>query len=45
MKAYFKELNEKIGTLLSILLKKNSAINSSENETSEDSRALTKAAS
>ena len=40
-----KDLREKIGTLLSILLKKNSAINSSENETSEDSRALTKAAS
>jgi len=40
-----KDLREKIGTLLSILLKKNSAINSSENETSEDSRALTKATS
>ena len=40
-----KDLREKIGTLLSILLKKNSAINSSENETSKDSRALTKAAS
>ena len=40
-----KDLREKIGTLLSILLKKNSAINSSENETSEDSRTLTKAAS
>ena len=40
-----KNLREKIGTLLSILLKKNSAINSSENETSEDSRTLTKAAS
>ena len=40
-----KDLREKIGTLLSILLKKNSAINSLENETSEDSRALTKAAS
>jgi len=40
-----KDLREKIYTLLSILLKKNSAINSSENETSEDSRALTKAAS
>ena len=40
-----KDLREKIGSLLSILLKKNSAINSSENETSEDSRALTKAAS
>ena len=40
-----KDLREKLGTLLSILLKKNSAINSSENETSEDSRTLTKAAS
>ena len=40
-----KDLTEKIGTLLSILLKKNSAINSSENETSEDNRTLTKAAS
>ena len=40
-----KDLQEKIGTLLSILLKKNSAINSSENETSEDNRALTKTAS
>jgi acetyl-CoA carboxylase carboxyl transferase subunit beta len=40
-----KDLREKIGSLLSILLNKNSAINSSENETSEDSRTLTKAAS
>ena len=40
-----KDLREKIGTLLSILLKKNSAINTTENETSEDSRTLTKAAS
>jgi acetyl-CoA carboxylase carboxyl transferase subunit beta len=40
-----KELREKLGSLLSILLKKNSAINSSTNETSEDSRTLTKAAS
>jgi acetyl-CoA carboxylase carboxyl transferase subunit beta len=40
-----KDLRDKIGTLLSILLKKNSVINSSENETSEDSRTLTKAAS
>ena len=40
-----KDLREKLSSLLSILLKKNSAINSSENETSEDSRTLTKAAS
>jgi acetyl-CoA carboxylase carboxyl transferase subunit beta len=40
-----KDLKEKIGILLSILLKKNSAITSSLNETSEDSRTLTKAAS
>ena len=40
-----KDLREKLGSLLSILLKKNSAINSSENETSENSRTLTKAAS
>ena len=40
-----KDLREKIGTLLSILLKKNSAINSLENETSENSRTLTEAAS
>jgi len=40
-----KDLREKIGILLSILLKKNSAINSSENETSEDSKTLTRAAS
>jgi acetyl-CoA carboxylase carboxyl transferase subunit beta len=40
-----KNLREKLGSLLSILLNKNSDINSSENETSEDSRTLTKAAS
>ena len=40
-----KDLAEKIGTLLSILLKKNSVINSEENETSEDSQSLTRAAS
>ncbi|MDC1224357.1 acetyl-CoA carboxylase carboxyl transferase subunit beta [Pelagibacteraceae bacterium] len=40
-----KDLREKISALLSILLKKNSAINSTKNETSEDSRTLTKAAS
>jgi acetyl-CoA carboxylase carboxyl transferase subunit beta len=40
-----KDLAEKIGTLLSILLKKNSAISTEENETSEDSQSLTRAAS
>ena len=40
-----KDLSEKIGALLSILLKKNSVITSEENETSEDSQSLTKAAS
>jgi len=40
-----KDLREKLGSLLSILLKKNSVISPSENETSEDSRTLTKAAS
>ena len=40
-----KDLVEKIGNLLSILLKKNSVISSEENETSEDSRSLTKTAS
>ena len=40
-----KDLSEKIGTLLSILLKKNSAISTEENETSENSKSLTKAAS
>ena len=40
-----KDLREKLGSLLSILLNKNSAIDSSENENSEDNRTLTKAAS
>jgi acetyl-CoA carboxylase carboxyl transferase subunit beta len=40
-----KDLNEKIGSILSILLKKNSVISSTINETSEDNRTLTKAAS
>jgi acetyl-CoA carboxylase carboxyl transferase subunit beta len=40
-----KDLRERIHSILSILLKKNSAINSETNETSEDSRTLTKAAS
>ena len=40
-----KDLREKIGSILSILLKKSSAINSEVNETSENNRTLTKAAS
>ena len=40
-----KELASKIGTLLSILLKKNSDISAEKNETSEDSQSLTRAAS
>ena len=40
-----KNLREKIGSLLSILLKKNSVINSTINETSEVNKTLTKAAS
>jgi len=40
-----KDLVEKIGTLLSILLKKNSVINTEENETAEDRQSLTRAAS
>ena len=40
-----KDLRKKIVSLLSILLKKNSAIHSSANETSEHSNTLTKAAS
>ena len=40
-----KDLREKIGSILSILLKKNSAINSVSDETSENNKALTKAAS
>jgi len=40
-----KDLREKINKLLSILLKKNSAINLLENETSENNKTLTKAAS
>ncbi len=40
-----KDLAAKIGTLLSILLKKNSVISTEENETSENSQSLTKAAS
>ena len=40
-----KDLSKKIATLLSILLKKNSAIKTEENETSENYQSLTKAAS
>ena len=35
-----KDLSEKIGTLLSILLKKNSAISTEEYETTKDSQSL-----
>ena len=40
-----KDLSKKIGSILSILLKKNSDIISELNETTEDTRTLTKAAS
>ena len=40
-----KDLQEKIGILISILLKKNTVINAGENETSENNQSLTKAAS
>jgi acetyl-CoA carboxylase carboxyl transferase subunit beta len=40
-----KDISSKIGTLLSILLKQNSAISSEQNETSENSQSLTRAAS
>ena len=40
-----KDLASKIGTLLSILLKQNSVISSEQNETSEDSQSLSRAAS
>ena len=40
-----KDLSSKIETLLSILLKQNSVISSEQNETSEDSQSLTRAAS
>ena len=39
-----KDLTEKIGTLLSILLKKNSAISTEENETTENTQSLSKTA-
>ncbi len=40
-----KDLAEKIGTLLSILLKRNSAISTEENETTENTQSLSKVAS
>ena len=40
-----KDLANKIGTLLSILLKKNSAISTEENETTENTQSLSKVAS
>ena len=40
-----KNLSEKIGTLLSILLKKNSVISTEENETTENTQSLSKVAS
>ena len=40
-----KDLTSKIETLLSILLKQNSVISPEQNETSEDSQSLTRAAS
>ena len=40
-----KDLSEKIGTLLSILLNKNSVIRTDENETTEDTQSLSKVAS
>ena len=40
-----KDLSEKIGTLLSILLKKNSVISTVENETTENTQSLSKVAS
>ena len=40
-----KDLSEKIGTLLSILLKKNSAISTEENEITENTQSLSKVAS
>ncbi len=40
-----KDLSEKIGTLLSILLKKNSVISTVDNETTENTQSLSKVAS
>ena len=40
-----RDLSEKIGTLLSILLKKNSAISTEENEIGKNTQSLSKVAS
>ena len=40
-----KDLSEKIGTLLSILLKKNSVISTDENEITKDTQSLSRVAS
>ena len=40
-----KDLSKKIGTLLSILLKKNSAISTEENEITKNTQSLSKVAS
>jgi acetyl-CoA carboxylase carboxyl transferase subunit beta len=40
-----KDLSERIGTLLSILLKKNSVISTDENEITKDTQSLSRAAS
>ena len=40
-----KDINEKIGTLLSILLKKNSVISTDENEITKDTQSLSRVAS
>jgi acetyl-CoA carboxylase carboxyl transferase subunit beta len=40
-----KDLNKKIGTLLSILLNKNSVISTEENESTENTQSLSKVAS
>ena len=41
---YFEDLTQKIGTLLSILLKKNSAISTEQDETTENTQSLSKIA-
>ena len=45
MSDLIKDLAEKIGTILSILLKKNSDISTEENETTENTQSLSKVAS